>query len=78
MFGWFTNLRNRKSAKKHGWTPDWFGALKFDKRLSDNIKKFQRANNLWNSGICNRRTYKLALLMKLKKIRRRPRWTKNQ
>ncbi len=74
MFGWLTNLRNRRSANKHGWTPEWFGAHDFDKELSKKVSKFQEACGLWANGVVDRETYKKALLARLKRIRRRLEW----
>ena len=48
MFKWLTNLRNKRSAEKHGWSPLWFGASSFDERLIEKIK------NSKISGACTR------------------------
>tara|TARA_B100000287_G_scaffold32704_1_gene30374 strand:- start:295 stop:540 length:246 start_codon:yes stop_codon:yes gene_type:complete len=77
MFNWLKNLRNKKSAEKYNWSPWWFGAEDFDKDLIEKIKRFQRACNLWASGYCDKKTYKLALLYRLKKLRRKYKWINN-
>ena len=77
MFKWLTNLRNKRSAEKHGWNPLWFGASSFDERLIEKIKRFQDHRGLHPNGYCCEKTYKLALLRRLRKIRRKYKWTKS-
>jgi hypothetical protein len=51
-------LYNRKSAKKHGWTPKWFGAIKFDSYLIDRIEEFQRIHGLDIDGLAGPATFR--------------------
>ena len=51
---------NKKSAKKHGWEPFWFGATKFDSFLIKSIKEFQREHDLDVDGLCGPATYRRA------------------
>ena len=49
---------NRKSAKRWGWTPEWFGATDFDEDLTLNIKEFQLIFGLTPDGLCGPATYR--------------------
>ena len=53
-------LYNKKSALKHGWTPSWFGASKFDSDLIDRIEEFQRVHDLEIDGLVGPITYRRA------------------
>ena len=48
---------NQASAAKLGWDPSWFGARGFNDILINNIKQFQRENNLNPDGLCGPMTY---------------------
>ena len=48
---------NQASAAKLGWDPSWFGARGFNDILINNIKQFQRENNLSPDGLCGPMTY---------------------
>jgi len=52
------NLYNRRSSKKYGWSPDWFGALAFDDDLIDKIMKFQREHDLEVDGLVGPKTFR--------------------
>tara|TARA_R100000008_G_scaffold55196_1_gene33823 strand:+ start:2698 stop:3576 length:879 start_codon:yes stop_codon:yes gene_type:complete len=49
---------NKKSAKKHGWTPKWFGATKFDFYLIDRVEEFQRIHGLKTDGLVGPQTFR--------------------
>ena len=69
---WYIRWRNKKSAKKLGWKPEWFGATKFDNHLTRKIKKFQKKYNLKRDGMCGGHTYKILVLKRqifIKKIK---------
>ena len=51
-------LYNRRSAKKHGWTPGWFGAEKFNVYLLDRITEFQKAHGLKDDGLVGPATFR--------------------
>ena len=51
---------NKKSAKKYGWTPNWFGATKFDSYLIDRVIEFQKAHDLQPDGLVGELTYRRA------------------
>lgn len=42
---------NKKSAKKYGWNPSWFGSRDFDSDLVINIKVFQKEHGLFADEI---------------------------
>ena len=52
---------NQASAAKLGWDPSWFGARGFNDILINNIKNFQRENNLISDGLCGPATYTRAV-----------------
>ena len=54
---WFKNRYNKKSAKKLGWEPSWFGASEFDGKLVDGIKEFQSEHDLKADGMCGPMTF---------------------
>lgn len=49
---------NKKSSKKYGWAPSWFGASDFDEDLIINIKTFQKSFDLTADGLCGPGTYR--------------------
>ena len=51
-------IYNKRSAKKYGWTPNWFGAEKFDSYLLDRVKEFQRIHDLKSDGLVGPVTYR--------------------
>jgi hypothetical protein len=51
-------LYNRRSAKKHGWTPTWFGATKFDSYLVERVMEFQRIHDLKSDGLVGPITFR--------------------
>ena len=57
---WWKIRYNKKSAKKHGWAPFWFGATQFDQFLIECIKGFQRDHDLTADGLCGPETYRRA------------------
>ena len=42
---------NLNSSKKHGWTPEWFGADSVDESLIKKIKEFQKEYQLESDGL---------------------------
>tara|TARA_R110002020_G_scaffold248611_2_gene462631 strand:- start:549 stop:1433 length:885 start_codon:yes stop_codon:yes gene_type:complete len=58
MVSWYKRNYNKRSAKKHGWDPSWFGASAFDEELIEKIKIFQETNNLTVDGLCGSMTYR--------------------
>ena len=56
--GWKTNRYNKKSAKKYGWEPTWFGGSDFNDDLVDKIKDFQMRHGLQQDGLCGPMTYR--------------------
>jgi hypothetical protein len=54
---WYTNRYNKKSAKKLGWDPSWFNALKFDSDLHQGIHQFQIDHDLEADGMCGPMTF---------------------
>ena len=51
-------LYNRRSAKKHGWTPTWFGATKFDSYLVERVAEFQKIHDLKSDGLVGPITFR--------------------
>jgi hypothetical protein len=51
-------LYNRRSAKKHGWTPTWFGAKKFDSYLIERVIEFQKIHDLSPDGLVGPVTFR--------------------
>ena len=49
---------NLESSKKHGWTPEWFGADAFDEVLIQLIKTFQKNFDLKDDGLVGPATYR--------------------
>ena len=62
---WFKIRYNKRSAKKYGWEPSWFGATEFDNELIKNIKEFQELHDLKADGLCGPATYRRAYTNKL-------------
>ena len=48
---------NKKSASKHGWAPNWFGAEGYDEDLVERIAEFQKDHGLDADGLCGPMTY---------------------
>jgi|TARA_Y100000310_G_scaffold192426_1_gene192394 hypothetical protein len=51
-------LYNKKSAKKLGWSLEWFCAESFDETLIENVKDFQRSHNLAADGLVGQKTFR--------------------
>ena len=51
-------LYNKNSARKHGWTPGWFGAVKFDSYLIERIADFQKIHELKPDGLVGPLTFR--------------------
>ena len=62
---WFKIRYNKRSAKKYGWEPSWFGATEFNNELIKNIKEFQELHDLKADGLCGPTTYRRAYTNKL-------------
>tara|TARA_R100001594_G_scaffold139466_1_gene183885 strand:- start:574 stop:1464 length:891 start_codon:yes stop_codon:yes gene_type:complete len=62
---WFKIRYNKRSAKKYGWEPSWFGAIEFNSDLIENIKEFQELHDLKADGLCGPATYRRAYTNKL-------------
>jgi len=62
MFG--TNSYNKRSSKKYGWRPDWFGGQyrDFNSDLAAAIKTFQKRHDLGADGKVGPITFKRLLL----------------
>jgi len=58
VMSWYKRNYNKRSAKKHGWDPSWFGASAFDNDLIEKIRNFQATNNLDIDGLCGAMTYR--------------------
>ena len=58
--GWLTNRYNKKTSKKYGWLPSWFGEDldEFDSDLEKAVKKFQREHGLSPDGKVGPMTYR--------------------
>tara|TARA_R100000808_G_scaffold5977_1_gene17978 strand:+ start:6081 stop:6980 length:900 start_codon:yes stop_codon:yes gene_type:complete len=57
---WFKIRYNKRSAKKYGWDPTWFGATDYNSELIENIKEFQRLHDLKVDGLCGEMTHRRA------------------
>jgi murein L,D-transpeptidase YcbB/YkuD len=68
---WYKIWRNKRSAKRYGWKPLWFGSWEYNRELVARIRLFQNMNGLAPTGICDKKTYKLILLKVLKGISKR-------
>lgn len=53
---WF----NKRSSKKYGWQPEWFGALDFNEDLIVKVESFQREHDLEVDGLVGSKTYRRA------------------
>lgn len=62
--GWYKNRYNKKSAKKYGWVPLWFGTDGFDDKLVKNIKEFQERHELKQDGLCGAATFRRITLQR--------------
>ncbi len=62
--GWLTNRYNKKTSKKYGWLPSWFGEDldSFDSDLEAAIKAFQKDHDLSADGKVGPMTYRRVLL----------------
>ena len=69
---WWKIRYNKKSAKKYGWAPFWFGATQFDQFLIESIKGFQRDHDLEADGMCGPATYRRAYTLVEKRITKQP------
>ena len=49
---------NRKSSKRFGWTPEWFGADSFDSSLIEKIIEFQKESGVDQDGLVGPGTYR--------------------
>ena len=49
---------NQKTAKKHGWLPEWFGVNHYGEELILAIKKFQKEHGLVSDGYCGSSTFR--------------------
>ena len=52
------NLYNRRSSKRYGWEPNWFGANGFDTRLIGLVKDFQTESGLSQDGMVGPMTFR--------------------
>jgi len=59
--GWRINWYNKRSAKKYGWHPFWFGATEFDQVLEIRVRDFQRRHGLDDDGMVGPKTYRRVL-----------------
>jgi len=56
---WFSKLfYNKKSSKKYGWLPSWFGLTGFNKELIERIRLFQVEWDLAPDGLVGPQTYR--------------------
>ena len=55
---WLTNRYNKRSSRKLGWSPEWFGASGFDDDLAHKIGNFQQQHDLEVDGKCGPTTYR--------------------
>ena len=51
---------NKRTAKKYGWSPSWFGAFKFDDYLVSRVREFQKEHDLEQDGLVGELTYRRA------------------
>lgn len=49
---------NKRSAKKYGWDPSWLGCNKYDDKLIEEIKQFQRDHDLKDDGLVGPMTFR--------------------
>ncbi len=61
--GWLTNRYNKKTSKKYGWLPSWFGEEydSFDSSLESAIREFQKEHGLTPDGKVGPMTYRRIL-----------------
>ena len=60
--GWLSNRYNKRSSKKLGWTPEWFGASNYDSDLEQKVKQFQEEHDLQVDGKVGMNTYRALTL----------------
>lgn len=53
-------IYNKLTAKKYGWTPEWFGATDFDSNLVSKIEQFQIEHSLEADGMVGDITQRIA------------------
>ena len=60
---WLINRYNKRSAKKYGWHPSWFGDTlnDFDQNLCESIKRFQHDHDLSIDGKVGPNTFRRLL-----------------
>ncbi len=60
---WLINRYNKRSAKKYGWHPSWFGGAlnDFDQNLSEAVKRFQHDHDLSVDGKVGPNTFRRLL-----------------
>lgn len=68
---WLLIKINKRLSKKYGWRPSWFWVRDYNEKLIKRIKNLQKRNGLFPSGLCGKKTYRLALLKTLLDIKRR-------
>ena len=56
--GWLSNRYNKRSSKKLGWTPEWFGASNYDSDLEQKVKQFQEEHDLQVDGKVGMNTFR--------------------
>ncbi len=49
---------NRRTARKYGWTPEWFGAEGYNDDLINKIKEFQASQDLEEDGMVGPNTFR--------------------
>ena len=64
-------ILNKRLSKKYGWQPRWFRVSDFNNILITRIRRLQKKNGLFPSGLCGKKTYRLSLLKTLLDIKRR-------
>jgi len=55
---WTKIVYNKRSSRKYGWMPDWFGAPEFNNTLIENIKQFQAEHDLEQDGLVGPMTFR--------------------
>ena len=67
IMSWRKNFYNKRSAKKLGWQPSWFGTTGFNTELIAKIMAFQEDHDLEADGMCGDMTYRRKIATDLKK-----------
>lgn len=57
-------MYNQDSARKYGWTPQWFSVEGFGDALKTAVKKFQREHDLEEDGLVGPSTYRRIFLFR--------------